>query len=616
MLATLNHQDTGPLVVIAKLLTGYLKVTAKVENPDEYISRNEAYDADFTAFVVSWQSNHKLTPDGSIGPDTWRAIADNAPTCSTAKNRISGYTMAIQILIDGNITCDAVYGPRTKAAVATYQGAHGLSADGITGPKTWAALVVGGDVKPVTPSGFVQPVDYKQGAKPWGPKMYSNHNDKTQTMENSGCGPTAMADIVATLKDDEATPWTLAQLSMAWGDRTYNSGTAWAFFKPDTAEHYQFVKVVQTATWDVLKACLDAGGYVVCSMGPGYWTKGGHFITAWKYDSSYVYCNDPASSTRKKQKISEFVKERKQYFCFYPDTKVDTTVVVDKTDAPVVSNLKRGTKICDISKYQPTVDYDKFIADTALIILRAGYRGTSGGINEDQKFVLHADALKKRGVRFGVYFYSIATNDEKAREEARMFYKYAKDYDPLFWAMDAEKDSITQSAIVAFADELRKLGAVKVGCYVANHLYQKYDYASIQNKLDFTWIPRYGSIRPAYRCDLWQYTSTGSVGGISGNVDLSHITGEGHSLEWFTGEKEEDTPVQPDVPERYIVVTGGSVNVRSAPGTQYAVLGIVHAGDKLPYTNETHDTGESQWHAVEYKGSVGWISGKYSKISE
>lgn len=181
------------------------------------------------------------------------------------------------------------------------------------------------------------------------------------------------------------------------------------------------------------------------------------------------------------------------------------------------------------------MDYDKFIADTALIILRAGYRGTGGGISEDQKFQLHAGELRKRGVRFGVYFYSIAKTVEQAQEEARMFWQYAKGYEPLFWAGDFEKDSITTGAIVAFVDELRRLGAKRVGCYVANHLYNKFDYASIREQMDFTWIPRYSSTPPVYPCDLWQYTSTGSVGGISGNVDLSKITGSGHTLAWFCG---------------------------------------------------------------------------------
>lgn len=559
MMQTIRHQDSGKAVVIAKLLMGYNKITEKVTDPESYIKANSLFDAEFTAFVVSWQSNHSITGDGVIGPKTWAAIAKAAPTCSTSKNRISGYTMALQILLDTNITCDGIFGSRTKAAVVAYQDAKGLKADGKCGPKTWEALLTDTEEKPDSESGseapssgstdsstgtttkvtFKQPVDYKQGNSKWGSKIYSNHNSKSQTMANSGCGPTACADVVATLKDKSVTPWTLAQLYMKWGYRTDNSGTAWGAFKK-TAEYYKFSKFVQSSSWSALTACLDAGGYVVCSMGPGYWTKGGHFICAWKYDKTYIYCNDPASSSRKKQKISEFKQQRKQYFCFYPDAKPtggntdtgnkDTGSTETK---PENTELKRGSKICDISKYQPTIDYDEFIADTALVIMRAGYRGTAGGIHEDQKFELHSEEMLNRGCRFGVYFYSIATNEDMAREEARMFYKYAKDKNPLFWAVDVEKDSITNKAIAAFADEMRKLGMSKIGCYCANHLYQKFDYDTLRDKFDFTWIPRYGSTPPKYKCDLWQYTSTGSVGGISGNVDLNKITGDGRNLEWF-----------------------------------------------------------------------------------
>lgn len=336
MLATIRHQDTGELVVVAKQLTGYIKVTEKVSDPPSYIKVNGNFDADFVAFMVSWQGNHNLTADGIIGPNTWTAIAKQAPTCSTSKNRISGPTMALQLLLGGNLTPDAIYGSRTKSAVAVYQDAHSLTSDGICGQKTWNMMIVGAEPAPgptptPTPGKFTQPKDYKQASKPWGPKMYSNHGDKKQTMANSGCGPTAMADIVATLKDPKEEPYThLAELSMSWGDRTYNSGTSWSFFK-HVAKHFNFSKMVQTKSLDALKACLDAGGYVVCSMGAGYWTKGGHFITAWKYDSTYIYCNDPASSTRKKQKQSAFKSESKQYFCFYPDMPAEKTDDRDDT---------------------------------------------------------------------------------------------------------------------------------------------------------------------------------------------------------------------------------------------------------------------------------------------
>ena len=528
MMPTIKHQDSGVYVVIAKLLTGYIKVTSKVTDIDSYIKVNGLYDADFVAYVVSWQGNHGCTADGIIGPDTWAAISKAAPTCSTSRNRISGYTLALQLALGGNLTPDAIYGPRTKAAVATYQDANKLFVDGICGPKTWNALIVGEAKPKPEPGHFVQPKDFKQYSKPWGPKMYSNHGDKNQTMSNSGCGPTADADVVATLIDPSVDPWTLAQLALDMGDRTYDEGTKWTLFKPHTAEAYGFPKVVQSANMDVAKACLDAGGYVVCSMKPGYWTKNGHFICAWKYDDKYMYANDPVSSDRKKQAISQFKKECKQYFGFYPLPKSEPA------KEPTSNEVKRGEEIVDISKYQPDVNYDALISDTALIILRAGYRGTNGGIHEDQKFELHASELQKRGVRFGTYFYSIAKTVEQAREEARMFYSYAKDYNPLFWAGDFEKDTITTGAIVAFVDELRKLGARKVGCYVANHLYNKYDYASIAEQMDFTWIPRYGSTKPVHKCDLWQYTSTGNVNGIDGNVDMSRITGDGHDLNWFT----------------------------------------------------------------------------------
>ena len=46
-----------------------------------------------------------------------------------------------------------------------------------------------------------------------------------------------------------------------------------------------------------------------------------------------------------------------------------------------------------------------------------------------------------------------------------------------------------------------------------------------------------GSTKPAYFCDLWQYTSKGKISGINGNVDMNTITGSGKTLEWFLGGK-------------------------------------------------------------------------------
>lgn len=303
MLTTIKHGSKGEAVMIAQYLIG--QATRK--------TASGVFDANFVATVCAWQRNNGLTPDGIIGPKTWAKIAEKAPTCSTAKNCISSETCAIQILLDG-LTVDGVFGSKTKNAVAAYQAARGLDPDGIVGRKTWNALITG---EATETKGFKKPVDYKQYDSRWGSKMFSSTGDKSQTMKSSGCGPTSAADVVATLKDSTVTPWTLAQIAMNKGYRTANSGTAWSFFKY-IANLYGFSKFVQTSNLSTLKACLDAGGYVVCSMGPGYWTSGGHYICAWKYDESCIYCNDPASSKRTKQNQTDFVKQRKQFFCFWP----------------------------------------------------------------------------------------------------------------------------------------------------------------------------------------------------------------------------------------------------------------------------------------------------------
>ena len=212
----------------------------------------------------------------------------------------------------GGLTVDGIFGKKTEAAVRAFQAANGLKVDGIVGKETWAALLGETSPDPV----FRQPVDYKQYDKKWASVMYSNHGDKKQTIKSSGCGPTAMADIVATLIDSEVTPVTLAELSLKWGCRTYSDGTAWSFF-PKIADYYGFSKYVKSSTLATLKSCLDSGGYIVASMGKGYWTSGGHFICVWKYDDKYIYANDPASSSRKKQNITDFMKQRKAFFCFW-----------------------------------------------------------------------------------------------------------------------------------------------------------------------------------------------------------------------------------------------------------------------------------------------------------
>ena len=67
--------------------------------------------------------------------------------------------------------------------------------------------------------------------------------------------------------------------------------------------------------------------------------------------------------------------------------------------------------------------------------------------------------------------------------------------------------------------------------------------------------------------------------------------------------------------ERTVEITGGSVNVRSAPGTEGTkVLGTVHKGDTLPYQGQTKAIDGRDWYLVEFKNQNGWVSSKYAKL--
>ena len=166
-------------------------------------------------------------------------------------------------------------------------------------------------------TGTVQPVDYKQGDKRWGKVVYTSCGNKNQTIANSGCGPTSMADIMATWINAKITPVEMCRYAVAHGFRTKSSGTAWGFFK-SIAKAYGFTGFVQTKSMAAARVALKNGALVVASMGPGYWTRGGHYICLWKCDDTYMYANDPASRARKRQKLGQFERERKQFFIFQP----------------------------------------------------------------------------------------------------------------------------------------------------------------------------------------------------------------------------------------------------------------------------------------------------------
>jgi GH25 family lysozyme M1 (1,4-beta-N-acetylmuramidase) len=195
--------------------------------------------------------------------------------------------------------------------------------------------------------------------------------------------------------------------------------------------------------------------------------------------------------------------------------------------------------IVDLSHHQQPqkINYDVFSKQLDHAIIRTQY----GSLTVDTAYKTHHAELRKRGVTTSAYAWVRGVSENDMRVEARNFYNRTKDIDPTFWWLDVEEKSMSdmRAGVKAYVDELRKLGAVKVGVYIAHHLYQSFNLD--MSDFDAIWIPRYGTNngqpqnKPAYACDLWQYTSVGRLNGYNGNLDLNVII-SGKTLSYFTGE--------------------------------------------------------------------------------
>lgn len=159
-----------------------------------------------------------------------------------------------------------------------------------------------------------KPVYYCQWDSKWGKLSYSITRDPSQTIGNSGCGPTCVAMILATWFNRKMTPKDTCALAVLLKDRTANEGTSWEFFK-HVADRYK-MKYKQSASTNEALEALKAGALVICSMTKGYFTQHGHFILAWKADNNAIYVNDPNNAAKTSATISLFRGQCAQYFIF------------------------------------------------------------------------------------------------------------------------------------------------------------------------------------------------------------------------------------------------------------------------------------------------------------
>lgn len=183
----------------------------------------------------------------------------------------------------------------------------------------------------------------------------------------------------------------------------------------------------------------------------------------------------------------------------------------------------------DVSTWQGDINWNKVKADgIEFAMLRSSFGKENPDKQTDNKFWQNYKNAKAAGMPIGAYHYSYATTVEDAKKEAAFFLSIVKgcqfEYPVAFDIEDPSqvnlgKDRITD-IIMTFCERVQA-----AGYYVS--LYTNLDW--ISNRIDMSrakafdiWLAQWSS-KPTYSGNfgMWQYTSSGSVNGISGNVDMN-----------------------------------------------------------------------------------------------
>ena len=195
--------------------------------------------------------------------------------------------------------------------------------------------------------------------------------------------------------------------------------------------------------------------------------------------------------------------------------------------------LNRTARGIDVSKFQGNIDWNAVKADgITFAIIRCGYRGYgTGALVEDSTYRKNIQGAINAGLKVGVYFYSQAINEAEAVEEASMVLSLVSGYSlPLGVYYDTESvaggraNAISANertaCAVAFCETIRNAG-YKAGVYsYASWFYNALNFANI-SKYN-TWIAQYrDTLSFNYKYNIWQYTGSGRVNGISTAVDMN-----------------------------------------------------------------------------------------------
>ena len=181
----------------------------------------------------------------------------------------------------------------------------------------------------------------------------------------------------------------------------------------------------------------------------------------------------------------------------------------------------------DVSKWQGNINWEKVKnAGIDFAIIREGY-GKKDPKQIDKKFKDNINGAKSVGIHTGVYHYSYADSVEDAINEAQFCLENIQglklEYPIVFDIEDKEQLKLNNrqrtDIVKAFCGEIEKAGYYAMFYCNLNWLRNYLLKDEILSRFDL-WLAQWNGQGPSESCGIWQFSETGTVSGISGNVNL------------------------------------------------------------------------------------------------
>lgn len=261
--------------------------------------------------------------------------------------------------------------------------------------------------------------------------------------------------------------------------------------------------------------------------------------------------------------------------------------------------VQQAKGVIDVSEWQGDIDWAKAKADGVEgVIIRLGY---GEGNNADKKAQRNISECKRLGIPFGIYWYSYADTPSIAKGEGadvvaklKQFgvnpsdLAYPVYYDLEKWTWEGHQPptdpNVYNDIVNNWYSALQSAGYKNLGVYsYTSYLQGPLKHADIYAKT--TWVAQYGARMgfDSFPTDSrgWQYTSSGKVDGISGNVDMNAFGNKEYesliNLLWVV--RDED------------IAVGASVN---APYTD------------LEYKWQSYNVNTGKWKTIANWNSANW----------